>query len=791
MANAFLSILRRTGGLFACLALLLGTVGFPAGVLAKEEPLKAQLQAGLGGKTKEGAWYPVQITLTNPGDDLEGELALQLASSYNEKDVAYVAKVDLPKGGTKVVTMTLPPLEANPGSARVIFYKGGATDGKNVPFEGGAPQLQVERLPQEGLLAGVLARDPDTMNTLTLLNQKGLQTAVVPFTDKTLPADAMQLDGLDLLILNDYASDQLKPEQVQAIEGWVGRGGKLILAGGAGYAKTAAPFDKLSPVTAEGTAVVPSVSSLEAASGKPLPLGAPLTVTKSALRQGAVASHSEGGLPLIASKPYGKGQVWFAAYDLSLQPIASWNGHLTVWESALHLAAGAGGQSVPGGPGYGDLSMALESFPSLAPPSFGILMLVLVLYAVVIGPLLYSILKRLDKREWAWGVIPLIAIVCSLGIYGIGASGRGSVMSQTLAIVELDGQGRGTTTSATGIFVPKGGNYAMNVPGGSYVSPLLQDNGMSPQLTGKTDLIVDQAPDRTALRFQGVSYWSVRKVWMEEQKPRETGSIGYTLKSVNGVLEGEIVNNTGKDLEDVALYLNGQARPVGTLKAGGKAAIGAPLNGGSLSYPSDLAYTLFPSYGQNGAEVMAKRGLLNAYVQKEYAGRPAGESFVIGFTDRGKGPVLDIEGKAVGSELVEMYAQPVAISMVYGDRISILPGTLQPSVTAQQGGHVRLIGWKDIEADKGTVLLDYRLPELPEAVYEKLTLRGIYPSVSADFAIWNENKQSWEPLSGPEETLPEPSVYIMPGGIVRVKAEVRQMANFPYPDLGLEGAVKR
>ncbi|WJH34629.1 hypothetical protein N6H14_33565 [Paenibacillus sp. CC-CFT747] len=39
------------------------------------------------------------------------------------------------------------------------------------------------------------------------------------------------LDGLDMLVLNDVATDQWKPEQIEAIGSWVKRGGQLVLAG--------------------------------------------------------------------------------------------------------------------------------------------------------------------------------------------------------------------------------------------------------------------------------------------------------------------------------------------------------------------------------------------------------------------------------------------------------------------------------------------------------------------------------------------------------------------------------
>ena len=50
------------------------------------------------------------------------------------------------------------------------------------------------------------------------------------------------------------------------------------------------------------------------------------------------------------------------------------------------------------------MTTALANLPSLAVPSAELLLAIIVGYILLIGPLSYLVLRRLDRRELAWGV---------------------------------------------------------------------------------------------------------------------------------------------------------------------------------------------------------------------------------------------------------------------------------------------------------------------------------------------------------------------------------------------------
>ena len=210
-----------------------------------------------------------------------------------------------------------------------------------------------------------------------------------------------------------------------------------------GYAKTAAPFADITPVVADGTTTVHSLAELEKLGGKPLNLDGAFTISTAKAVEGAQIGIEANGQPLFASKGYGQGSVQYAAYDLAMEPVSSWAGHPDAWASILrNNLPMVGAQN---GMYYNSLmdslNYVLEYFPSLKMPSFTPPLWMLIIYAVVVAPSLYYILKKADKREWAWFLIPIIAVIASGSVYVVGSSDKTRELAHTINLIELNGQG--------------------------------------------------------------------------------------------------------------------------------------------------------------------------------------------------------------------------------------------------------------------------------------------------------------------------------------------------------------
>jgi hypothetical protein len=764
----------------------------PAPAFADKQPLLIDVEAGFDGKMKDSVTAPVKITLTNPGDDVSGDLAVHIAHASDENDTVYMKHVDLPRNSTKTIWIAVPGMNYWKNNNVIKFYEDSIEDGNTLPFKQGSAYMNTSGLGLDAIQVGILARDPDTLNFLTLLNNQNVQVFIYPLNEQSLPNESFMLDGLDMLAINDFSSAQLSQEQVDAIKAWTDRGGQLVLAGGAGFNKSVEAFSELSPVDVSGTVSVTELSILSKNTGKALILNDPFTLSNATVTSGEVIL-SEGDIPLFVKSNHGQGEVWYAAYDLSLNPIASWNGNAALW-TKLFVDSGnifsMGGVKLASPPDVWEISNALDHFPSLAPPAFGVLIWVFFAYIIIAAPILYLILKKADRREWAWVLIPAVSIVSSLGIYWIGASDRNDTLAQSLNIVELNENGSGYVTRSTALFVPRGGDYEIKLPGSHQVIPLMNNYyGGSRSLSGNANLTISNTQDQTNVQFLDVPYWSIRKISAQNAMPEDWGSLSYSMEyDMNGA-KGEVTNETGLDLEDVTFVMNMQHTKLGHLKAGETKAFqlsNHPTGGMQHHQFYDLANQLYPHHYPDDP-VHERALMINALQQRPNA---QGEVLFLAL-NRSSEQSIEVDGKTVKLDELNLLVQPVSVNYVSEGKAFIPYGHLTPIVTENNvDSYATYTEQSEVEIGIGELVFEYYLPRVTEVNYETLTVSNMNPSFLL-VEIWNESLQSWELFSSDmENSLSSASSYVTEGGTIRMRvSNQQQMAMFRFPNISLEGTV--
>ena len=121
------------------------------------------------------------------------------------------------------------------------------------------------RVPLGDYFCGVLARNPSTYDFLAALDLPPpiRRARTAPLDPATIPERAQLLGSFDCLIIDNAATAQLRPEQLEAIQVWVGTGGLLIEVGGATWQSTLGPLPPdLLPVEPTGLTNLQSLSAL-------------------------------------------------------------------------------------------------------------------------------------------------------------------------------------------------------------------------------------------------------------------------------------------------------------------------------------------------------------------------------------------------------------------------------------------------------------------------------------------------------------------------------------------------
>ena len=131
---------------------------------------------------------------------------------------------------------------------------------------------------------------------------------------------------------------------------------------------------------------------------------------------------SAGDRVVAADRPYGGG----LGHAPRVRPAAGW---IAESDAAQDLWRRLLPPRTFGGLSFFDDNLlvgAVSQLPALALPPIGGLILILLAYILLIGPINYFVLRRLDRREWAWFTMPILIVVFGVGAYGFGAALRGS-----------------------------------------------------------------------------------------------------------------------------------------------------------------------------------------------------------------------------------------------------------------------------------------------------------------------------------------------------------------------------
>lgn len=530
-------------------------------------PLDIEIEAVFNGNTKENSPFPLKMTVHNPGAALSGELVIEIAGRNTSGNFAYAKAVHLPSNSTEVIWLALPGMSYNNKNNQIVFYKNKMSDGEIVPFNQGNVFVNTTVIPNFTTQVGILSSDDQTLNFLNLMNENSLHFNLIHLDEHSLPDEAYLLQALDYIVINDFAASALTHEQVEAIKAWVQQGGHLILAGGSAYEKAALPFSDITPIQVESTRLLDELTAFEHIAERELVLTKPLEVTTGRLIDGRhiVAEHN---MPIIAERNIQRGSVIYVAYDLALDPLASWGGNLTVWDRVFNYDAIVSNQPMLE---LWRVNQVLDYFSELVPPALGLLLLLFIGYILLVAPALYYVLKKRDKREWAWVVVPVIAIVTSIAIFAFGAAERSNTLAQTLSIIDISEDGNGVKTSFTSVFVPRGGVYAVELAEGMQGSVLSSSLHGRNELNGQYEQVLFMNEDVQSMEFREVPYWTTRQFAAFDRSARHYGQLSYDLDFDDAGIRGEVTNLTDVHLKHVIFMRGNQYVRVGDLSPGATA----------------------------------------------------------------------------------------------------------------------------------------------------------------------------------------------------------------------------
>ncbi len=479
-------------------------------------------------------------------------------------------------------------------------------EGGNVVFQKYVP---VDALSPETVAVGVLSEQPAQVQYLAGMNLSE-KTSVFFLDRDTFPESDNVMDNFAVLIIDDFDTATLGDAQKKALKNWVDNGGLLVLGTGVQAQKVLSGLDFVD-VSLNGTQ---SVSGVSAPDGTALSLSAPLTVAGISAEKASVKWEANG-TPLTSLMPYGSGYVLMHHFALGLAPFANmpqqgisaekasvkWeangtpltslmpygSGYVLMHHFALGLAPFANmpqqtdvleglcsglydiGEESARVEIANQLRYAANNFPSVAGSSMVVIFLVVGIYIVLAGPVMYIVLKKKDRRELGWITIPVLSVVF-LGVVFVlaGRSTYHNGLISTKAIVEMEQDSSiGEAQIAMAVKVPGSGDVTLESELPIPVQPQV-DNGWYDG-NGKAEEIDYKVTtgDGTNITFYNNMAWETNNV-SASTTLELGGSVSSSMAFDGEKVVGTVTNGTSVNFMDAYLKLDYVYIPLGELPAG-------------------------------------------------------------------------------------------------------------------------------------------------------------------------------------------------------------------------------
>ena len=674
------------------LAIIVFILIIPGGMALAKPDLTVTVSAGIDGKAKYGIGAPVSITVENTGTHFSGDLVVDVMESY-QQGMGRAFALEIGTGETKTVSFVLHNLDGiagmygDPNSKSIYFYEGGWEKGKEIKHLG-AQSPTVTMYNDEKMIL-TFTNNVDRLVSLKSVdfgpssNVQLIDSEKIGIMD--FPEDARGWDVIDYIVLDEYAFADLQSEKQLALLEWVKSGGIVVIGSSDDLEGEVGVFSAYLPLKLkEQIDIVPTVLNEW---GNTTEFEETIRVYTSELNDGATALVQEENHVLIAHKKLGQGLVIQTAFSLGDEPISKSPGMTAFWNELF-----SAGENVIVSPfnhmydpldqlsyTVGETNGLFPSFKVSAPLIFGII----ALYIIIIIPILYFILKKRDKREYAWWIIPAIALLTSVAIFGYGAKDRiGRAQIQHTAILNVEPDGNIKGYYAESILSNKSGDYIFKAPHGTSIAASPQSSMFNARgnMVHKRAMLEDDASG-SALHFRNVGYWNVASVYGETNL-KDVGEIVSDLSFETGVLAGSITNDFPFVLKDVVIWSGSDFISLDDIGAGETVEIKETLKS-TLLGPKRLPYQGRHSAAINDDLIEIRKNSALTFFNDTMS--LSNKPVLIGYTDTQVVPVT-LENVKTSLSTITMIVQPIKSELILQGEITADENMLEMYMVISERG---------------------------------------------------------------------------------------------------------
>ena len=531
--------------------------------LAKAE-VRFDVFPGFANKARNSEWFPVTFEIENDGPTFVGVIEFQPGFSDSHL-IRYT--VELPTNTRKRLTIPVFNTSGQRLSARLYNEGKLVAEGENMQMDNVLWFVSLL-----GSVSGQQASGPVFPRTSFKNDHQRRNNAprVAHLQSDIFPDNPVTLHGLTALYLNSARAIHLRAEQADAISVWVRSGGHLILG-----------IDQPADVT--GTPWLSELVNARFGQMQNMALGGAIRTwlgeegyqlkeNDGTFVSGDIAAvpfRLIGGVPLLevddhtvaARANRGFGRVTLLGFNPEREPIKSWDNRPWLWAGLAEIDVawftsenpprGYGRQHVDGLYGLMLDSRQVSKLPVVW------LILLLVAYLVIIGPVDRIWLKRINKQMLTWLTFPAYVIFFSLLIYYIGYQLRAGQLEINEAHIVDVLPGKENTLrgrSYASIYSPSNKDYPI---GGSLAAGAFRAENAGFSGGGMAPLVVGMSQGKLDVKAR-VPIWTSRLFsteWVDSSKASVQAKLS---RPGEGRFRVDIQNGLDQPIEGAALVVDGK-----------------------------------------------------------------------------------------------------------------------------------------------------------------------------------------------------------------------------------------
>ncbi len=408
---------------------------------------------------------PLEITLTNDGEALSGELKVE--GDYSSMRYP----VELPSGSKKA-WIAYVNLEFDDLSVSLITNRGRQST-----------RFETESFARRSIL--LLGGFSGQLGFLQTGAENSFAEELTPayWRTKLAPDRTIAFMNYSAVVLGEGA-ERLPDATIEAVKGYVLAGGCLIVPTGPGLPIFQDP--RLSMIWGPQSVDYMRIGgsdSLAAIGGSPVKME--FGITKGF--RGGEAFFREDGVPLVNQYRFGRGTAFLLAFDPLDGPMTKWPGRAKLIGGLVRMSATLTNLPIVLWPlrgrdtdygGYpppevsSEFGLNDQSAFNIQPPASRTIFWVLGLFVVIVVPLNFFILGAIKKREWAWFTSPVISIVFAVVFFRVaGQLHQFGQSIQTSASIYADLRSQNAVVVGTNkLFFPKAGRYDLGLQRVEHIS---------------------------------------------------------------------------------------------------------------------------------------------------------------------------------------------------------------------------------------------------------------------------------------------------------------------------------